>query len=144
MANLLSSVLDRNRHWVCQPDNHPKIYFTVVNRGKTPGTVTDLKHRVINADVLAPDPGYDAIESARLEKTLLAEGDRGDVMTSVLRGELKAIEAGRIAYGQSTLWFYGRVCWIDVFNQPHSKGFLWKYSGDGFRPDYRPAYNRVT
>lgn len=42
--------------------------------------------------------------------------------------------------GSVNVWCCGQVNWIDIFGKPHSRGFLFRYTKDGFRS----AYNRVT
>jgi hypothetical protein len=54
-------------------------------------------------------------------------------------------QASTIAKGECSLWFIGRVVYEDVVtSSEHIDPFLYRYAGNGFDADYRPAYNKRT
>lgn len=146
--HLMATIQDRSVNFSDARDDQaigerPKVLLKLINRGKTPATLVDFRC-VLTPSELADEPDYAAIKAVWMTPEVLSAGQRSDPHMAYPDRKMTFGDCRAIGGGQRAIWFYGRVTWLDIYQVEHSRGFLWQYSGDGFRPDYRPAYNRVT
>jgi hypothetical protein len=121
----------------------PVVNYMLKNLGKTPAILKEVRCRFVHLRELPPVPDYAAVSTAKIAKHVLASDGVTDTQSCRLEDDLSVHESRKIG-AESALWFYGLIVWSDIFGIDHERGFLWTYAGDGFRPDYREAYNKNT
>lgn len=122
-------------------DTTLSVSYHFANYGKSPAVIKEISHELAHLEALPAIPSYVPINDRLLDRTVRPGGST-EVRYCGQAHVLRVSEAKSIASGQSALWFIGRVIYSDIFGRDHVHAFLWQYSGNGFRPDYREAYNK--
>jgi hypothetical protein len=121
----------------------PWVRYVFRNHGRTLAVLKEISLSLVLLEELPKTPCYFS-RADPITKPVLPAGEATDPEYCNFDGYPTVRDAIRINSKSDplTLWFYGRVLYNDIFGQGHEHGFLWRFSGNGFRPDYREAYNK--
>lgn len=125
-------------------DIEPKVSVTykIRNFGKTPGILREITHRLVPLIDLPDEPFYSDPAGLPYE-TVLVEGAETPQIDCTADECLSVRQAKDIQAGKCSMWFIGRIVYEDIVTSAlHIEPYLYRYSGAGFDPDYREAYNK--
>jgi hypothetical protein len=121
------------------------VTYCFKNYGRTPARITDmtagLEHwSLMPEDIQCPPGLYVPFEF------YLTEGKTTTVTHCHLREGIDLTAARSIKGGGSSIVFYGRVIYDDIFGKEHEHRFFWRYGGplDLFSPSYYKDFNKNT
>jgi hypothetical protein len=116
-----------------------RIHFKIFNRGRTPAQQIETIHKVGVYVEIPTTPDYeDPLPGPSVE---LASGADLNVVTDVI--QLTPAMAENVRSGKSSLHFWGRISYRDIFQDPHHLGFGFTFDPDikKFRFTKVPGYN---
>lgn len=120
------------------------VSYVIKNFGKTPAILREISHDLDVFSELPAVPSYSAPIGLPYQR-VLGFGDETPPIDCDCRSIVTVDQAREIAMGKSSVWLVGRVVYEDIITgQTHTEPFLYRYAGDGFEADYRPAYNQRT
>jgi hypothetical protein len=122
------------------------VKYCFKNYGRTPARIRQM---TIEMDHLSQPPQQIRYLPSGIYEPLehfLSEDKTTTPTECHLRGSIDLASAQSIRAGQSSIFFYGRVLYDDIFGVEHEHRFFWRYSGpmDLFAPFYFRDYNKNT
>jgi hypothetical protein len=101
-----------------------ELSISFTNHGKTPAIVKDISYEIIHRDRLM-EPSYaNQLTQERIIRCFETIGS-----FEVALAELDGRTIENIREGESSIFFYGRLVYDDVFGVEHVTSFCWRYHG---------------
>jgi hypothetical protein len=137
--------LDGNGH--LGPDAKASLPFTVEyafkNYGKTPAIIKEVNRDIILQVNFSPASLFIPVDLPTTER-VLGSGDQTEPL-KCMRTNLIVRELRDVIRAHSSLWFYGRITYDDIFGIGHEYCVIYRYNGSHhWRRVHDPKYSKNT